>query len=107
MFPNGTIISQNPEPDAVITPETKIVFTVSSRKSEAADGREFRVHYEVSQSGAQRHIRVVAIGKQGDRELFNGLRDPGSKIDLVVPFGGATKVRIFVNGILVEERPVK
>ena len=39
--------------------------------------------------------------------LFNGLRDPGSKIDLSVPYGGAEKVRIFVNGILVEERPVK
>ena len=43
----------------------------------------------------------------GDREIFNGLRDPGSKIDLSVPYGGAVKIRIFVNGILVEERPVK
>lgn len=107
LFPGGTVIEQKPDPDAVVSGDTHVTFTVSSRKNEAGEGKEFRVHYEVSQSGAQRHIRVVALGKQGDRELFNGLRDPGSKIDLMVPYGDATKVRIFVNGILVEERPVK
>ncbi|OGR52234.1 MAG: hypothetical protein A2049_04175 [Elusimicrobia bacterium GWA2_62_23] len=108
LFPGGTVIDQSPAPDTVVSGESRISLTVSSRKSSSAGSeREFRVHYEVSQSGSQRHIRVVALGKSGDREIFNGLRDPGSKIDLSVPYGGAEKVRIFVNGILVEERPVK
>jgi serine/threonine-protein kinase len=108
LFPSGTVIDQAPAPDTVVTADSRITLTVSSRKGSAAGSdKEFRVHYEVSQSGAQRHIRVVAIGKSGDREIFNGLRDPGSKIDLSVPYGGAEKIRIFVNGILVEERPVK
>ncbi|MBI5744401.1 MAG: PASTA domain-containing protein [Elusimicrobia bacterium] len=108
LFPGGTVIDQDPTPDTVVAPEAKVSLTVSSRKTSASGSeKEFRVHYEVSQSGAQRHIRVVALGKSGDREIFNGLRDPGSKIDLSVPYGGAEKVRIFVNGILVEERPVK
>jgi serine/threonine-protein kinase len=107
LFPGGTIIDQSPLSDTVVSPGVKITLTVSSRKGQAGGEREFRVHYEVSQSGAQRHIRVVALGKSGDREIFNGLRDPGSKIDLSVPFAGAEKIRIFVNGILVEERPIK
>ncbi len=107
LFPGGTVIDQAPAPDTVVSPDAKISLTVSSRKGAGSADKEFRVHYEVSQSGAQRHIRVVALGKQGEREIFNGLRDPGSKIDLSVPYGGAEKVRIFVNGILVEERPVK
>jgi len=107
LFPAGTIIEQKPDPDAVVSADSRINLTVSSRKGTSGDEREFRVHYEVSQSGAQRHIRVVALGKQGEREIFNGLRDPGSKIDLSIPYAGADKVRIFVNGILVEERPVK
>ena len=81
--------------------------TVSARKSAPGEEREFKVHYEVSQSGTQRHIRIVALGKSGDREIFNGFRDPGTKIDMAVPVAGAEKVRIFVNGILVEERVVK
>lgn len=108
LFPGGTVIDQSPAPDTVVASEARVELTVSSRKSAAgASEKEFRVHYEVSQSGSQRHIRVVAMGKRGDREIFNGLRDPGSKIDLSVPYGGAEKVRIFVNGILVEERLVK
>lgn len=108
LFPAGTIIDQTPVPDTVVSADSKITLTVSSRSGSAAGSdKEFRVHYEVSQSGAQRHIRVVAMGKTGEREIFNGLRDPGSKIDLSVPYGDAEKIRIFVNGILVEERPVK
>ncbi|MBI4350719.1 MAG: PASTA domain-containing protein [Elusimicrobia bacterium] len=107
LFPGGTIIDQDPQPDTVVTAGARVALTVSSRKSSGLAEREFRVHYEVSQSGAQRHIRVVALGKAGDREIFNGLRDPGSKIDLSIPYAGAEKIRIFVNGILVEERPVK
>ena len=107
LFPGGTIIDQDPQPDTVVSAGGKVSLTVSSRKGVGGSEKEFRVHYEVSQSGAQRHIRVVALGKSGDREIFNGLRDPGSKIDLSVPYAGAEKIRIFVNGILVEERPVK
>lgn len=107
LFPGGTIIDQNPLPDTVVGNGARVTLTVSSRKGSASSEKEFRVHYEVSQSGSQRHIRIMALGKSGDREIFNGLRDPGSKIDLSVPYGGAEKIRIFVNGILVEERPVK
>lgn len=107
LFPGGTIIDQVPPADSVISAESGVTLTVSSRKNSGQPDKEFRIHYEVSQSGAQRHIRIVAVSKQGDREIFNGLRDPGSKIDMTVPYGGADKVRIFVNGVLVEERPVK
>ncbi|MDA8130514.1 MAG: PASTA domain-containing protein [Elusimicrobia bacterium] len=107
LFQGGTVIDQDPQPDTVVSPDSKVTLTVSSRKGDASSGNECRVHYDVLQSGSQRHIRVVAIGKSGDRELFNGLRDPGSKIDLSVPCAGAGKIRIFVDGILVEERPVK
>jgi serine/threonine-protein kinase len=108
LFPEGTIIDQTPASDAVVSTDTAITLTVSARKGSASGAEnEFRVHYEVSQSGAQRQIRIVAIGKSGEREIFNGLRDPGSKIDLSMPYGDAYKIRIFVNGILVEERPLK
>lgn len=107
LFPGGTIIDQDPAPDTIISAGGKAALTVSSRKGAAGAEREFRVVYPVSQSGSQRHIRMVALGKSGDREIFNGLREPGSKIELSVPFAGVEKIRIFVNGILVEERPVK
>jgi serine/threonine-protein kinase len=108
LFPGGMVIDQDPAADTVVSPESSITLTVSSRKSAAGqEAKEFHIPYEIPQSGSQRHIRIVTVSKQGDREIFNGLREPGSKIDLTVPYGGADKVRIFVNGILVEEREVK
>lgn len=106
-FPYGTVIEQEPAPDSVVSEDTKITFTMSARKSAPDSEKEFQVHYEVSQSVSQRHIRIVAVGATGDREIFNGLRDPGSKIDLTLPYGSAVKIRIFVDGVLVEERPLK
>jgi serine/threonine-protein kinase len=108
LFPGGTIIDQSPAADTVISAESAVRFTVSSRKAAGGqEEKEFHIRYEVSQSGSQRHVRIVAVSKRGDREIFNGLRDPGSRIDLTVPYGGADKIRIFINGILVEEREVK
>jgi hypothetical protein len=45
------------------------------------------------------------VDQYGERELFNGTRPPGSKIDVPVPDAGAgARMKIFLNGILVEER---
>ncbi|MCG2725776.1 MAG: PASTA domain-containing protein [Elusimicrobia bacterium] len=104
LFPNGTVLEQNPSSDIIVNDKTQITLTVSSRKIAANPDDEYLIHYEISQSGSQRHIRIVAIGHEGDKEVFNGLRDPGTKIDLIVPHEGIEKVRIFVNGIMVEER---
>ena len=106
LFPNGTVLSQKPRPDTVVTKDAKAEVTVSRRKesaqSPAAEMR--RIHYEVAQGSSQSQIRIMVLDQSGEREVFNGLRSPGSKIDLSVPRGGPAKVRIFVNGMLVEER---
>ncbi|PIS47143.1 MAG: hypothetical protein COT17_04930 [Elusimicrobia bacterium CG08_land_8_20_14_0_20_51_18] len=108
IFPANTIIDQYPDSDSVVTKDAEITVTVSAKPETAQTAaNEFQIKYQISQSGSQRHIRIVAVSKTGDRELFNALRDPGSKVELSIPSGSAEKIRIFVNGILVEERPVK
>ncbi|MBU2530661.1 MAG: PASTA domain-containing protein [Elusimicrobia bacterium] len=104
LFPNGIVLEQNPSGDVIVTDKTEITLTVSGRKIAANPDEEYLIHYGISQGGAQRHIRIVAIGQDGEKEVFNGLRDPGTKLDLTVPYEGIEKVRIFVNGIMVEER---
>lgn len=106
-FPKGTVIDQSPEADTILNSESKVHFTVSARKDEFSSKGDYRVYYEVSQGGSQFSIRIVSLGKNGERELFNGLRDPGSKIDMMISKEEVNKIRIFVNGIMVEERKVK
>lgn len=105
LFPNGTVLGQEPGPDTAISNDSKVTLTISSRRKEqGAQDLVHRIHYEVAQSGSQSQIRIVMVDQYGEREIFNGFRAPGSKVDLTVPHGGAAKIRIFVNGILVEER---
>ena len=49
-------------------------------------------------------VRIVIVDKYGERELFNGLRQPGSKIEVPVQAAGGARVKIYLNGILVEEQ---
>ena len=106
LFPAGTVLNQDPGPDAVISAGTAVRFTVSGRPRDAGEATVKHLKYEVSQGSAASLVRIMVVDSSGEREVFNGLRDPGSKIDLALPQQTAARVRIFVNGILVEEKPL-
>jgi serine/threonine-protein kinase len=103
--PYGTVLEQEPAPDSVVTDGTKLKIKVSGRASgKAADTRMVNFQYQVPQGGSDSLVRIVLEDEQGERELFNGLRTPGSRIELSVPPGDKSRVKIFLNNILVEER---
>ncbi len=108
LFPAGTVLSQAPAPDTVLPSDRKVAVAavVSGRASKegpaGAPAKTF--HYELSQGGNESLVRIVVADKYGERELFNGLRRPGSKIDIPLQETGGARVKIFLNGILVEER---
>ncbi|MFA6316545.1 MAG: PASTA domain-containing protein [Elusimicrobiota bacterium] len=106
LFPYGVILSQSPKPDTVVGAEARITITISGRKKGPREGTAARTfHYEVSQGASESLVRIVIADKFGEREIFNGLRKPGSKIDLPIQdVAGGGRVKIFLNGVLVEER---
>jgi len=105
LFPFGVILSQDPGPDAVLAAGAKVSFVISGHKGgAAAEQAEKTFHYELAQGGSETLVRIVVIDKYGERELFNGLRKPGSKIDIPLQQSGGARVKIFLNGILVDER---
>jgi eukaryotic-like serine/threonine-protein kinase len=105
-FPAGTILSQTPPADAALAKSAAVSFVVSGRnaKSKVEEPASKMFHYELSQGGAEAVVRVVVADKYGERELFSGTKKPGSKIDLPIKETGGARVKIFVNGVLVEER---
>lgn len=105
LFPGGTVLSQTPAPDAVVSPDDKVVLTVSGRKGGAAktlSSKTFK--YELPVGGSDSQVRIVLVDRYGERELFNGLRKAGTKIEAPVQDTGSARVKIYMNGILVEER---
>lgn len=104
LFPSGTVLTQSPAPDAALSPDGSISVTVSGHKGAAPTAAAKTFHYELAQGGSDSQVRIVMVDKYGERELFNGLRKPGSKIEVPVQTAGGARVKIYLNGILVEER---
>ncbi|ACC98299.1 PASTA domain containing protein [Elusimicrobium minutum Pei191] len=105
-FPNGTITEQSPIADSELKRGSTVYITVSRRKVEGEE-KTYRLHYELPQGKNSSHVRVVLIDKDGEKDIINETKTPGSKIDMDVPYGSESKIRIYVNGILVREREVK
>lgn len=103
-FPSGTVLTQTPAPDVALASDAKVSVTISGRQGAAPDADAKTFHYELSQGGTDSQVRIVIVDKYGERELFNGLRKPGSKIDVPVQISGGAHVKIYLNGILVEEQ---
>ena len=105
LFPYGTVLAQDPTADAHIGDDSAVKLTISGRPAEGKDkvsAADFQ--YKVPQGSGESLVRVLIVDQHGERELFNGLRQPGSKVDLSIPGGGQARIKIFLNGILVEER---
>ena len=106
IFAKNTIIDQTPDYDRQINENTVVIITVSDNDVDEKK-EDYKIIYNVSQSGSPRNVRIVALSKSGEKEIFNALREPGSKIELTIPKDSIDRIRIFVNGILIEERQVK
>ncbi len=107
LFPYGIVLSQTPEPDSVLSPATAVSFVVSGKLS-ASDLKSSEVrtfHYEVPQNGAEAlQVRIVAVDRYGEHELFNGTRPGGAQLSLPIETAGDAKIKIYLNGTLIEEK---
>ena len=105
-FPNGTIAAQNPSADSQVSPRSNVEVTVS-RRATAEDEKTYHLHYELPQGKKVSLVRVTVEDLTGQTDVLNETKQPGSKIDLEIPFTSYATVRVFVDGVLVREREVK
>lgn len=105
-FSYGMIASQNPAADAEIAPNSNLEVVVSRRPA-SEDEKVYHLHYELPQASKAMRIRIVLIDANGEREVINENKQPGSKIDLEIPYSGSATFRILSDGILVREREIQ
>lgn len=106
VFPNGIIAEQSPRADSQIAPGANVEVIVS-RRATGEDEKSYHLHYELPQGKKDSHVRVSVEDITGETDVFDEMKQPGSKIDLEIPFNSFGTVRVFVDGILVREREVK
>lgn len=106
VFPYGVIAAQRPGADTEITPDSSLEVTVSRRKVEGEE-KTYHLHYEMPQGKNASRVRVVLITQAGELDVMNEMQQPGSKIDLEIPYAQSATVRVLVDGVLVREREVQ
>lgn len=105
-FRNGTIAHQSPSPDSQVAPNSNLEVTVS-RRAISDEEKAYHLHYEMPQGKNMSRVRITLEDESGETEILNESKQPGSKIDLEIPFTGRGTIRIFTDGILVREREVE
>ena len=105
VFPNGVIAAQSPAADTQIAPKSNVEVTVSRRET-ADNEKSYHLHYEMPQGKNASRVRVTVEDASGDNEVLNEMKQPGSKIDMEIPYAGHATIRVFSDGILVREREV-
>ncbi len=106
----GTILRQSVQPDDAIQPDSSVKFVISkevqgaSAQTGAAPSQKF--HFEIPQGESGKQYQIVLVDGSSSKELWKGSPEPGSKLDVPLPskLSPTARIRIFVNGILTEER---
>jgi serine/threonine-protein kinase len=105
-FLPGLVIRQTPPPDAAVTENTPITIVVA--RSENLGAQDVAViAYQVPAGSGRVQVRVVLRDDAGEREVFSSAQNAGSLVEIPVVPQGPARSRIFVNGVLVEERTVE
>lgn len=105
VFRNGMVAAQRPGADGQIAPSSNLEITVS-RRPIMDDEKTYHLHYEMPQGKKASHVRVVLEDETGETEILSESKQPGSKIDLEIPYAGKATLRVFTDGVLVREREV-
>jgi serine/threonine-protein kinase len=105
IFPNGIIAVQRPAADTQIAPKSNVDITVS-RRTAADNEKSYHLHYEMPQGKNANRVRVTVEDETGETEILNDMKQPGSKIDIEIPYTARATIRVFSDGILVREREV-
>lgn len=103
VFRNGTIAAQKPAADTQLSAGANVEITVSRREI-SNDEKVYHLHYEMPQGKKGSRVRVTLTDDTGENEILNENKQPGSKIDMEIPYSGKAILRIFADGVLVRER---
>lgn len=105
-FSQGTVMSQKPEPDSELKGGEKISLTVaSSNLDKSPAGKRFV--YDIPDGSENRKIKLTLIDDTGEKVIFEGTKASGTRLEIPIDPKGQARARVFINGVLVEERDIE
>ncbi len=104
-YDDGKVISQLPQPDEVVNDTTAIEVVVAKVKDVTQGEVFYNFEYELPFFGdTPKNVKIVQISSDGESILYNKPTLPKQKIQLYVPPKKNSRIRIFVDGVLIDEK---
>lgn len=101
---DNIVVEQYPLPDTVIEEEAAIEVVVLKGIKES-NTSEYNFEYELPFKGdVIKNLKIVQVSDEGEYVLYEKPTSAKQKINLYVPHRKNSKIRIFVDGILIDER---
>ena len=101
------ILVQKPNPESIISSDSVVDIEVNSKDAARgqSDLRYVAVYFDVPEDGnTMKRVKIVLINSDGRKEIFNEVRQAGTKIETFVGISGEAEIEIYINENLVEER---
>ena len=100
----GTVVKQTPPPDTVLTPGQSVQLSVVAAQVGSKASTAKWVRYQVPAGGERIKVKIVLRDDNGEKTVFDGTQEPGALVEVPVEPQGPSRVRIYLGGVLVEER---
>ncbi|MDD5772490.1 MAG: PASTA domain-containing protein [bacterium] len=104
---NGTILEQNPQAGYMVSYGDPVDLKISvpgDSEVKAEKERQVFIVYSVPAGLVDRVIKVEVLDDRGSREELNRTVKPSERINLDVKVTGEAKMKIFLDGELIEEK---
>ncbi len=99
---SGTVVQQDPIPGQPILPKENFKITIVPL---LASGQGFRLTYQLPKDAPNpSDVKMVARDSRGESEVYNGKHAPGQVVEIPMNVTSTTRVRIYVNGLLSDEK---
>lgn len=101
---SGTVVKQRPRPGQPLLPGEALEITVVPL---LASSQGFRLSYEVPKGDDEVVVRIVARDNRGESEVYQGIHAGGTTVEIPMEVTSTTRVRVYVDDILKDERVVE
>jgi beta-lactam-binding protein with PASTA domain len=105
----GTVVSQSPPAGSRVAAgdAVRLALAKADLGQQAPGEGTFTVfNYVVPQGVFDRQVRVVVVSERSTETVYDRLSKPGTEIRILLRLQGEPIARIYLDGELVEERPL-
>jgi serine/threonine-protein kinase len=100
----GTVVKQNPAPGQPLlegqTIDVTIVPVVTSNQG-------YRLNYQIPNDVGPVTVRMMARDNRGESQVYKGEHEGGQTIEIPMSVNSTTRVRIYLNDVLKDEKVIE